>query len=60
MLSCELADAAIRQRFWRQPVAPHVCPARSRASSSPSRFDAVPPIVITPDPLGNPCSSASR
>ena len=33
----------------REPSRRTSSPARSRASSSPSRFDAVPPIVITPD-----------
>ena len=46
----------------RQPLAcARPSPARSRASSSPSRFDAVPPIVITPEPLSpRPWSCASR
>ncbi len=57
MLSCEAALAAIRQRFGGTPSRRTSAPDASRASSSPSRFDAVPPIVITPDPPGNPCSS---
>ena len=44
------ADATIRQSLGGTPSRRTFSPARSRASSSPSRFEAVPPIVITPEP----------
>ena len=50
-LSCAAARRHDPPLVGRQPVGvARPSPARSRASSSPSRFDAVPPIVITPEP----------
>ena len=66
-LSCAAAEVTIRQRALcaRQPGAGAVtaprAQARSRASSRPSRFDAVPPLVSTPEPAaGGPSVAASQ
>ena len=61
MLSWLASDATIRQSLGGRPARRTSVPARSRASSSPSRFEAVPPIVITPEPVSpSPCSRASQ
>ena len=52
MLSCEASLAADPPRVLREARrlrTPSV-PVRSRASRRPSKFNAVPPIVITPEP----------
>ena len=65
-LSCAADEATIRQPAWPSgSPSPRSGPrtashARSRASSSASRLDAVPPLVSTPDPPGRPSMFASQ
>ncbi len=60
-LSWAACDATIRHSLGGRPWVRTFSPARSRASRRPSRFEAVPPIVITPEPVSpSPWSCASR